>query len=313
MMRSALNVLEVPVADARRVLWRAVTAFGLAAVFCTAAMVLDDRVLDNGHSVWLKPLRFCVAFGVHLWTLWWLAALTQRQQAGDRWFGFGALVQAGTAALELVCIAIQAARGVHSHFNYASPFDHAVFFLMGLGTAVLLAGVLVVIAGLVRWPADWVSTRATIAGLSIGVLGGLVGVWMVMPTPEQRLLLETGQRLAWVGSAWAGTPTAATLPFFGWDLRTGDWRISHFIGLHAMQALPVLAWLHRRGGRSATAMPAAVPVGAAAYLAAFLGSLVWTATGRSVLDASAGSMVVVGLPLVLFGLAAAHLARRQLA
>lgn len=311
MTRRIKSSLQVPVGFARRLLWRAAAGFGVAALLCAAALMLDDRALDNGHNVWLKPLRFCVAFSVHFLTLWWIASLTRRQQAGDRWFGFGALLQTGTAALEMVCIAVQAARGVHSHFNYASLFDHAVFFVMGLGTAALLAGVVVMIAGLVRWPADRVATWATLAGLSIGVLGGLVGVWMVMPTVEQRALLETGQRLAWVGGAWAGTPTADTLPFFGWDLQTGDWRLVHFIGLHAMQALPALAWLHLRSGRSALVMPSALWLGMAAYLAVFLGAVVWTATGRSVLDASAGAALLVGLPLLLYLLAAAGLARRQ--
>jgi hypothetical protein len=307
------KALHLPVGGARTMLLRVAMGLGVAAVLCAVAMTLDSRVLDNGHSVWLKPLRFCLAFGVHLWTLWWLAALTCRQEVGDRWFGSSALLQAFTAVVELICIAVQAARGVHSHFNYATVFDHAVFTAMGLGTAVLMAGLLLMVAGLVRWPAERVATRATIAGLSIAVLGGLVGVWMVMPTVEQRALIEAGQRLSWVGSAWTGAPSAMALPFFGWNLCTGDWRVPHFIGLHAMQAVPVLAWLHLRTARSASAMPTAQRVGTAAYIAVFLGAVVRTAGGRSVLDVSAGSALLVGLPLVLFLLAAARLARRNAA
>ncbi len=313
MMRFTLHAPHLSVGNARTMLWRVVMAFGVAAVLCTVAMALDSRVLENGHNVWLKPLRFCVAFGVHLWTLWWLASLTRRQEVGDRWFGFSAALQACTAVLELIFIAVQAARGVHSHFNYSTLFDHAVFTAMGLGTAVLLAGLVLMVAGLVRWPADRVTTRATIAGLSIAVLGGLVGVWMVMPTVEQLALIDAGQRLAWVGSAWAGTPSTAQLPFFGWDLRTGDWRVPHFIGLHAMQAVPALAWLHQRAARSASVMPTAQRVGTAAYLAVFLGAVVWTASGRSVLDASVGSAVLVGLPLAVLLIAAARLVRRHVA
>lgn len=96
-------------------------------------MALDDRVLDNGHNVWLKPLRFCVAFGGHLLTLWWLASLTGRQRAGDHWFGLGALLQTATAVLELVCIAVQVARGAHSHFSYASRIGHAGSAVRGHG------------------------------------------------------------------------------------------------------------------------------------------------------------------------------------
>jgi hypothetical protein len=313
MIRMALNASHLPVNGARSMLLRVVVALTVAAGLCAVAMMLDSRVLDSGHSVWLKPLRFCAAFGVHLLTLWWLAALTQRQELGDRWFGVSAWLQAGTAVLELICITWQAARGVHSHFNYATVFDHVVFTVMGLGTAVLLAGMVLMLAGLLRWPTDRVSTQATIAGLSIAVLGGLVGVWMVMPTVEQRVLIDAGQKLPWVGSALTGLPSALSTPFFGWDLRTGDWRVPHFIGLHAMQAVPALAWLHRRCAPPASVVPVALRVGAAAYVTVFLGAVVWTAGGRSVLDASAGSALLVGLPLAVFLAAAIRLARRDVA
>jgi hypothetical protein len=38
--------------------------------------------------------------------------------------------------VELACIGTQAGRGDESHFNYATPFDRAVFTIMGLGTFV---------------------------------------------------------------------------------------------------------------------------------------------------------------------------------
>ena len=313
MTRKALRALHAPVADARPMLVRVVMALALAAVFCSVAMMLDSRVLDNGHNVWLKPLRFCFAFGVHLLTLWWLASLTRRQAVDDRWFAFSAQLQAGTAVLELLCITVQAARGVQSHFNYTTEFDHAVFTVMGLGTAVLLAGLVLMVAGLVRWPAHPVTTQATIAGLSIAVMGGLVGVWMVMPTVEQRVLIEAGQKLAWVGNALTGFPSERSTPFFGWDMRTGDGRVPHFIGLHAMQAVPALAWLHHRSARSASVLPTALRVGVAAYLTVFLGAVVWTASGRSVLDASAGSALLVGVPLAAFLFSAVCVARRGVA
>lgn len=75
--------------------------------------------------------------------------------------------------------------------------------------------------------------------------------------------------------------------------------------------MPALAWLHQRSGRSASALPAALRVGTVADLAAFFSALAWTATGRSVLDASAGSALLVGLPMSLFLLAAASLDRRH--
>ena len=42
-----------------------------------------------------------------------------------------------------------------------------------------------------------------------------------------------------VGEADGG----AGIPILNWSLHHGDLRISHFLGLHAMQILPFLAWL----------------------------------------------------------------------
>jgi cytochrome bd-type quinol oxidase subunit 2 len=116
-----------------------------------------------------------------------------------------------------------------------------------------------------------------------------------------------------VGSALTGPPSAQTLPFFGWDRHTGDWRVPHFIGLHAMQVMPGLAWLQQRTGGHASEWTIALRVGTAAYLAVFVGVVVWTACGRSVLDASAGAVALVGLPLAVLLAVAARLVRRHIA
>jgi hypothetical protein len=310
LIRTFDAALDAARQSAAKMLLRVAAGMGLAALACAVALCLDSRVLDNGENVWMKPLRFCVAFGVHLLTLWWIERLTRRDEAGDRWFGASAWLQAIICVGELLCITVQAARGVHSHFNYATPFDHAVFSAMGAGTGLLLVAIALMIAGMIRWPGERMPTVAVICGLSIATLGGLVGVWMTIPTIEQRVLLDAGQRLPWVGSRLSSAASGELLPFFGWDLHSGDWRIPHFIGLHALQAVPLLAWFHGRAARAANKVPMALWIGALAWAGAFIGAVAYTATVRSVLDTSLPSALWVAAPLAVY-LGAAAVAARQ--
>jgi hypothetical protein len=64
------------------------------------------------------------------------------------------------------------------------------------------------------------------------------------------------------------------LPIFGWNRAGGDLRVAHFFGIHAEQAIPLLAWSVARLKRGSWA---AIVAGSAAYavltLATFLQAL----------------------------------------
>jgi hypothetical protein len=278
---------------------------GLSLVGCVALWGLDPRVLDNGDSVWLKPIRFSLAFGVHLLTMAWLAHLGRGEREPlHRALAAGLWLQIVAAIVEWICIAMQAARGVHSHFNYATLFDHAVFMVMGWGTAVLLAGMILCSWGVARSQAEPLVKRLLQGALALAILGALAGVLMVMPTTEQRALLEQGQRLAWIGGTTVGTPSGQSLPFFHWDLSSGDWRAVHFIGLHALQAMALLAWFGRRA-KPTRSVDRWVMVGAWAYAVLFAVAAVWTALAHSILATAVPGWWGLAAPGLLFALSAA--------
>jgi hypothetical protein len=279
---------------------RTACSLAIALVACSVLWLLDPRALDNGDPVWLKPMRFSLAFGVHLLTMAWIARLvTDANEPVDRAFQAGLWLQIAAALVEWVCISWQAARGVHSHFNYATPFDHAVFTIMGWGTAVLLAGMLLCGWGVARSRAEPLMKLLLLGALALAVLGALAGVVMVMPTAEQREWLAQGQRLSWIGGTTVGTPAGPSLPFLHWDRVSGDWRAVHFVGLHALQALPLLAWLARR----AVHWPPAggwARAGAAAYAALFAAVLAWTLRGQSVAATAASGWWWLATPGLLW-------------
>lgn len=232
------------IADLRRGhggLWVfALVCLAFAALAGLASLV--DRRLVNGAPVWHKPLKFFVSSAIYAATFSWYLAQLPRPRVGTRRFG-AALGTAVWALLgvELALITLQAARGVGSHFNIASPLDATVFAVMGLMIALLSIVHALLWLALLRAS---IPDRARLsacrwgAGLTLG--GLLIGTLMLGPRPDQLAILQAG------GSSPAGAHAVGVrdggpgLPFVNWSVEGGDHRVGHFVGLHAMQALPLV-------------------------------------------------------------------------
>ena len=197
-------------------------------VACFCAMPFDERLV-LGINPWTKPAKFCLSGAIYLWTIaWYLGQLRGLPRLG-RLIGVGTAV---TMTLEIALIVMQGARGARSHFNMDSGFDGLVFGLMGLLImVVLLLAVLLQFALLFRLPTG---PRAFGWSLPLGMalfLGGsAVGGEMVALSTHS------------VGVADGGPG----LPFLNWSTEGGDLRVSHLLGLHGLQILPLVGWLLAR-------------------------------------------------------------------
>lgn len=197
-----------------------------------------------GEPLWTKPLKFCVSGALYVLGL----AVVMRPVLARR---AGRVVAWGVAAIivaETVLIAVQASRGIHSHFNTATPLDAGVYGAMGLMISTLWVLTLAGAVAVLRAPsADRLWKRASLWGLALTLAGGAVGVLMTRPTPAQAAGFATAAP-AVVGAHTVGAPDGGPgLPVVGWSTVAGDLRVPHFWGLHGLQAIPLLAlWLRRR-------------------------------------------------------------------
>jgi hypothetical protein len=217
---------------------------------------LDGRQVV-GAPVWMKPAKFAASVLMAAATLAWIMGQLEARRGLRR----AGRLMAGTLALELVIITVQAARGVPSHFNAATALDGALFSVMGAAITLfwLVEGYLAMRAFRQRFatPARTWGIRLGLAG---ALVGGALGFAMPRPTAAQRASLRAHQVTPLLGAHAVGVPDGGPgLPVTRWSTEGGDLRVPHFVGLHALQALPLLAWFLERRRR-----PAARPVIAAA-------------------------------------------------
>ena len=234
----------------------ALVTFGAAGLLAASLVLLavDGRQI-LGAPAWMKPAKFATSIALMAPVLAWIIA----QMPGRRARAGGTLM-AGVAALELVIITVQAARGVPSHFNNATALDAGLFVTMGAAITLLWIVELLITLQAFRQRFDNPArTWAIRLGLAGAVAGGAVGFLMPIPTAAQRAQIAAGERPALVGGHSVGAPDGGPgLPVTRWSTRAGDLRVPHFLGLHALQLLPLAAWLlerrRRRGGRPVIAL-----------------------------------------------------------
>jgi hypothetical protein len=245
-----------------------------------AVLLLADPRGIEGAPAWLKPLKFAVSTAIYSATLAWvLRFLPDWPRLARR----AAAVTAWVFVVEVALIALQAARGTISHFNTSSVVDGAIFSVMGVAIAAqTMAAVAVTLALWRQTFADRAMGWALRLGMALAVAGASVGGMMTQPTSAQLAEARETKQLPRSGAHTVGAPDGgAGLPGTGWSLEHGDLRVPHFVGLHAMQALPLVAWLvtRRRGTREHARVT--VVVGAAAsYAMLFVVLLVQAMMGQ---------------------------------
>ena len=270
-----------------RHLWRTsppLTAVGALMTFVAAASLVgifvDPRII-TGVPAWLKPFKFAVSTAVYSLTLAWIFGWLSDWPRVRRVVGSTTGV---VFVLEVAIIDLQAWRGTTSHFNASTPLDRTLFIVMG--SAILLQTLVSVAVAVALWRQRFAERSlgwALRLGMTLTILGAMTGALMTRPTPAQLERARAGERITTAGAHTVGAADGGPgVPMIGWSRDHGDLRVPHFIGLHAIQALALIAVGLRRWRRPEAVRVRAVLIAAASYVSLFI-LLLWEALqGQSV-------------------------------
>lgn len=287
---------------------RALTLLGVLMLLSLVAsifgLIFDSRSL-LGVPIWAKPAKFGISLTLYAFTLIWLLSYVKGH---PRLVGVVSWVTLIAFFIEMVIVIAQVIRGVSSHFNVTTSFDSTLFSVMGMfimifWVANLLAAVLLLFQHFDNPAFAWALRLALILAL----VGAALGMLMTMQrTPDQQLAKAAGQQLTAIGGHSVGVSDGGPgLPFVGWSTVGGDLRVAHFIGLHALQLLPLFGWLILRFTRTGFRKAHQVLLVWVAGLGygGLMAVLTWQALrGQSIVSPDAQTLGALGALIAVIGL-----------
>ncbi|NTD96341.1 hypothetical protein G6M26_27225 [Agrobacterium tumefaciens] len=200
--------------------------FGLLNLIAALVLLLLMQFYFNqGTTNFLKPLKFALSIAIFSWTMGWYA-FELKDQPSVYIYSWVVVI---TLGFEILYISFQAARGQMSHFNTSSPFYFAMTIMMGIVAVILTLWTLYIgilfFTSAVRPLPDyylWAIRTGIILFVIFAMEGGLMGARFSHSVGEPQ--------------------KGAAIPLLGWNTRIGDLRVAHFIGMHALQVIPLFSW-----------------------------------------------------------------------
>ena len=193
-------------------------------VLLLGPLMIDDRLV-LGINPWIKPIKFCISIGVYAWTFGWILfdiPGSPRLKKVISWtIGISMLV-------EMIVIAYQAGRGTMSHFNFETPFDGISFAVMGI--MILINTAAIVVTFILYLVKKTNLDAAYLLSLRLAFIVFIIGNWV------GSVMINNRQHSVGVEDGGPG------LPFTNWSTEGGDLRIAHFLGLHAIQIIPLISF-----------------------------------------------------------------------
>jgi hypothetical protein len=184
------------------------------------AILIATGASWDGPVSWRKPATFGLSFGLTLVTVVWVSSFLR---LSDRVRSRLLVAFTIACAVETALVSLQTWRGVPSHFNVETSIDSWIARTLALGGAALVAVILTLtFASFRKNPGVPISQRVAMRIGFVALAGAqITGAFMI----------AKGMRLVFAGHPQIAYATGGTL------------KPTHAIAMHAIQLLPVLAWL----------------------------------------------------------------------
>jgi len=201
--------------------------FGLICLFASFVFILLTKfstVQVYQVNAWYKPFKFAFSTFLFAWSMAWYCTYLTNFNTGL--FNWTVIVLLG---FEIVYIAIQAGRGELSHFNLSTPTYSFLYSLMALAASAvtLYTAYIAYLFFSQTFPQlpDYYVWAIRLS-LCIFVVFSFEGFLM-------------GARL---NHSVGAINDNSNLLILTWSKTVGDLRVAHFIGMHALQVLPILSY-----------------------------------------------------------------------
>jgi hypothetical protein len=193
-----------------------------AIIFLALTKISNTQVYNV--SAWYKPFKFAFSIFLFSWTMAWYCYYLP--SFNITFFNWTVIILLG---FEIVYIALQAYRGQLSHYNLSTPVYAVLYSMMALAAS--LVTIYTAYVGILFFKYDFPTLPnyylwAIRLGILIFVVFSFEGFVM-------------GSRLT---HTIGGEDGSAGIPLLNWSTKFGDPRIAHFIGMHALQVLPILSF-----------------------------------------------------------------------
>lgn len=202
-------------------------AICLVAAIFFLVFAKSTSVQVQGVNAWYKPFKFAFSTFLLSWAMgWYMHYLNDfNPSTWNKWF-------IGLLAFEIIYIAIQAGRGLQSHFNLSTPIYSALYSMMAIA--------------------------ASAVTIQVAYIAFLFFTKQISGLPDYYLLAIKWSMVIFVIFAFEGFVMGSRLShtiggpdggggwfLVNWSKTFGDPRVAHFVGMHALQVLPLLSfyWL----------------------------------------------------------------------